>query len=298
MRPLLSIIIPSYNRKKLLKRCLNSIKNNFNKFEVILVDDGSNYNVKKFISIYKKKIDIKIFRIQNSGRTFALCYGIKKAKGKFTIILDDDDKFLKSGLNKVLATLKNNENYNNNFFVFGTIIKKKSKIIRSTPSKNINNYLKIIADQKIKTDMKEVVSTDILKNIIKHFKIKKFERIPTGLIWALVSKKNSCISIDCPVVQKEYLKGGITSKINFYKLKNPIYMQKLYLIYYNSKEYNSLSFRCLAIINYLRYSLHANKKINFNLYKSIFYIFSLIIFYVDLINLKINEKKNKNFTYN
>jgi hypothetical protein len=69
-------------------------------------------------------------------------------------------------------------------------------------------------------------------------------------------------------------------------------MQKLYLIYYNSKEYSSLSFRCVAIINYLRYSLHANKKINFNLHKSIFYIFSLIIFYLDLINLKINEKKN------
>ena len=83
MRPLLSIIIPSYNRKKLLKRCLNSIKNNFNKFEVILVDDGSNYNVKKFISIYKKKIDIKFFRIQNSGRTFALCYGIKKEYSRF-----------------------------------------------------------------------------------------------------------------------------------------------------------------------------------------------------------------------
>ena len=191
-----------------------------------------------------------------------------------------------------MTALKINNSNNKKFFIFGTIIKKKLEIINSIPPKNINNYLKIIAEQKIKTDMKEVVTTDLLKNIIKHFRVKKFERIPTGLIWALVSQKNSCISIDSPVVQKEYLKDGITSQINFNKLKNPIYMQKLYLIYYNSKEYNSLFFRCIAIINYLRYSLHANKKINFNLHKSIFFIFSLIIFCLDLINLKINEKKN------
>ena len=140
--------------------------------------------------------------------------------------------------------------------------------------------------------MKEVVATNILINIIKKFKIKKFERIPTGLIWALVSKKNSCITIDCSVVQKEYLKGGITSQISLNKLKNPIYMLKLYTIYYDSKEYNSLSFRCVAIINYLRYSMHSKKKINFDLYKSIFYIFALIVFILDSINLRINAKKN------
>lgn len=292
MSLLLSIIIPSHNRRKLLSRCLNTIKSKTKNYEVIIVDDGSNYNVKKSFSIYKKKINVKFFRIQNSGRTSAFFYGIRKAKGKFSIIVDDDDIFLKNGLNKILSILKNNKYYNKNFFVFGTMIKKNSKIIKSIPSKNINNYIKIRADQKIKTDMKEIVATNVLKNIIKNFKIKKFERIPTGLIWAMVSKKNSCKSIDCSIIQKEYLKGGITSQIHLNKLKNPIYMLKLYTIYYMSKEYNSLSFRCIAIINCLRYSMHSKRKINFDLYKSFFFIFAWIIFVLDKINLQINAKKN------
>ena len=292
MKPLLSIIIPTHNRKKLLSRCLNTIKSKSNDYEIIIVDDGSNYNVEKSFSIYQKKINVKFFRIQNSGRTFAFFYGIAKAKGKFSIILDDDDIFLKNGLNKILTILKNNEYYNKNFFVFGTIIKKNFVYIKSVPPKNISNYNKIRADYKIKTDLKEVVTTKILKNIVKNFRIKKFERVPTGLIWAMVSKKNSCISIDCLVVQKEYLEDGITSQINLYKLKNPIHMRKLYNIYYNSKEYSSLFFRCIAAINYLRYSIHGKKKISFDLYKSIFYIFALIIYYFDNIYLRINAKKN------
>ena len=55
MKPLLSIIIPTHNRSKLLMRCLNTIKSKSNDYEIIIVDDGSNYNVEKYFSIYQKK---------------------------------------------------------------------------------------------------------------------------------------------------------------------------------------------------------------------------------------------------
>ena len=62
MRPILSIIIPSYNRKKLLTRCLKSINRKTKDFEVIVVDDGSNYDLKILSLKY-----YKIFKIKNSG---------------------------------------------------------------------------------------------------------------------------------------------------------------------------------------------------------------------------------------
>ena len=57
MRPILSIIIPSYNRKKkLLLRCLKSINRKTKDYEVIVVDDGSNYDLKNFFLSLKKKL--------------------------------------------------------------------------------------------------------------------------------------------------------------------------------------------------------------------------------------------------
>ena len=54
-------------------------------------------------------------------------------------------------------------------------------------------------------------NSEELKNIIKYANRNKI------ILIGIVSKKNSCISIDCSVVQKEYLKGGITSQISLNK---------------------------------------------------------------------------------
>ena len=59
----LSICIPTYNREEQLPNCLNSIylasKNSRLKFEVCVSDNNSNYNIKKIINKFKKKILIK-----------------------------------------------------------------------------------------------------------------------------------------------------------------------------------------------------------------------------------------------
>ncbi len=290
MRPILSIIIPSYNRKKLLTRCLKSINGKTKDFEVIVVDDGSNYDLKNFFFKFKKKININFFKIKNSGRSKALFYGINKAKGKFSIILDDDDKFLKNGIDIILSSLKTKKN---KFYVFGTLVKKNNlKVINSTPPDMNGNFISITADLGIKTDMKQTVDSKLLKKTIKKIKIKRFERVPTGLIWAKASHKLNCIFVNKPVVLKEYFEDGITHRINLTKFKSPIHMKNLYWIYYKNQKYKSNIFRLASLINFIRYSLHSKKplKIDFKIF--IFFIFGLFIFLVDLINLKINEKKN------
>lgn len=290
MRPILSIIIPSYNRKKLLSRCLNSINRKIKDFEVIVIDDGSNYDLKNFFFEFKKKININFFNIKNSGRSKALFFGINKAKGKFSIILDDDDKFLKSGLETIISTLKTQKN---KFYVFGTLIKRKNlRVINSIPPNISGNFLSITADLGIKTDMKQTVDTKLLKKIIKKIKIKRFERVPTGLIWAKASQKLNCIFVNKPVVLKEYFKDGITHRIKLTKFKSPIHMKNLYWIYYKNQKYKSNIFRFKSLINFIRYSLHCQKPLKFDFKIFIFFIFGLFIFLIDLINLKINEKKN------
>ncbi len=65
-KPLVSILIASYNKEKYVKRCINScINQSYNKFEVIFYDDGSkdnSYNIAKKIS------GVKVFRNKKKNK--------------------------------------------------------------------------------------------------------------------------------------------------------------------------------------------------------------------------------------
>ncbi|WP_010479312.1 glycosyltransferase family 2 protein [Thermococcus zilligii] len=98
-RPTVSVIIPTYNRAKLLKRAINSVLNQrFGDFELIVVDDASPDNTPEVV----ESIDdgrIRYIRLKkNSGGPVARNTGIKKARGKFIALLDDDDEWLPNRL--------------------------------------------------------------------------------------------------------------------------------------------------------------------------------------------------------
>lgn len=89
----ISIIIPVYNVEKWIDRCLMSIqRQSYKKFEVLLIDDGSNDNssliCQKFVS---KDSRFKYFKKSNGGLSDARNYGIDRANGNFIIFVDGDD---------------------------------------------------------------------------------------------------------------------------------------------------------------------------------------------------------------
>ncbi|AEC51970.1 glycosyl transferase [Pyrococcus sp. NA2] len=94
-RPTVSVIIPTHNRAKLLKRAIISVLNQtFEDFEIIVVDDASSDNTPKIIESIKDS-RIRYIRLEkNSGAPTARNIGIKKARGKFIALLDDDDEWL------------------------------------------------------------------------------------------------------------------------------------------------------------------------------------------------------------
>lgn len=92
--PLLSIVIPIYNTpKKLLFQCVESIlKQSFNDFELLLVDDGSQEEVAKVIDTFAEKDKrILTFHQVNCGVSSARNMGIQKACGKYLMFVDADD---------------------------------------------------------------------------------------------------------------------------------------------------------------------------------------------------------------
>lgn len=90
--PRVSILIPIYNEEKSIKKTLNSVLASDypkNKFEVIVIDDGS---TDKGLEIAKKfKSKVRIFsKKKNEGKGSALNFGIKKSKGEIIFTMDAD----------------------------------------------------------------------------------------------------------------------------------------------------------------------------------------------------------------
>lgn len=94
--PLISIIIPIFNRENTISVCIDSVLNlNYPNFELILIDDGSNDNSKTICQNYKNKYSNIIFFCQeNKGVSTARNKGIELAKGKWITFIDSDDAVL------------------------------------------------------------------------------------------------------------------------------------------------------------------------------------------------------------
>lgn len=93
MADLISIIIPVFNRERLIGRCLDSIlSQTYSNIEVIVVDDGSTDNSYKCLCQYKE-LDARIHVLQkeNAGVSSARLWGLKHAKGKYVAFVDSDD---------------------------------------------------------------------------------------------------------------------------------------------------------------------------------------------------------------
>ena len=92
-QPFFSIVIPTYNRPERLAKCLESLSNlNYpsDRFEVIVVDDGSSTPMETVVGKFREKMDITLISQANAGPASARNTGAATAKGKFIVFTDDD----------------------------------------------------------------------------------------------------------------------------------------------------------------------------------------------------------------
>jgi GT2 family glycosyltransferase len=89
-----TIIIPSYNRKQLLGRCLDSIRNqDYPHKEIIVIDDGSTDDTALFIT--ERYPEVRLIRGSRPlGPAFAKNLGIVNSSGKYIYFLDSDSELL------------------------------------------------------------------------------------------------------------------------------------------------------------------------------------------------------------
>ena len=106
---LVSIIVTTYNRKEYLKECIESIlAQTYINFELIIVDNFSNYDINTFLKSFSD-VRIKIIQNNNNGKyVINRNLGIKSSKGNFIAFCDDDDQWVPKNLKiKINYLIKN-----------------------------------------------------------------------------------------------------------------------------------------------------------------------------------------------
>ena len=108
-KPLISIIIPTYNRRDLISDTLDSILvQTYKNWECIIVDDGSTDNSSAVINSYVKKDSRFQYHKRPidkaKGGNACRNYGFELSKGEFVNWFDDDDIMLKDFLKTKIET--------------------------------------------------------------------------------------------------------------------------------------------------------------------------------------------------
>jgi glycosyltransferase involved in cell wall biosynthesis len=207
----ISIIIPVYNAMNIIHMPIASlIKQSFNDFEVILVNDGSTDNSIEIIE--GLIIDDKRFIIinqENNGPGSARNAGIKVAKGEYIGFIDSDDYFDKSFLGKMVTKI-NDEN--SDIVICDTLkVDFDGNIIKSY----ICNYKKSISGIEAFEDiMKSINITSLSQN-------KLFRKI---LFRDVYYPKNILVNEDSATIYKLMLKANKVSFVHeslFYYVQHP-----------------------------------------------------------------------------
>jgi glycosyltransferase involved in cell wall biosynthesis len=102
--PLVSVVIPAYNRAHTLRRAVDSVLNQtYTNIEVLIVDDGSKDNTCEVLRLYGDKI--RWWSQKNAGPSSARNSGIKEAKGDYVAFLDSDDAWSPKKLERQMGLL-------------------------------------------------------------------------------------------------------------------------------------------------------------------------------------------------
>ena len=124
-----SIVIPTYNRKPILEKCLKALEKqnlneNISNYEVIVVDDGSTDGTTYWIKDnYEVLPHVVLYEQEHGGPALGRNLGVMKSKYEIIIFIDSDlivlDDFIACHVNKLLFSWNKN---NKKCFTYGSVI--------------------------------------------------------------------------------------------------------------------------------------------------------------------------------
>ncbi|MDE4078787.1 glycosyltransferase family 2 protein [Methanosphaera sp. Vir-13MRS] len=320
----ISVIIPIFNTRKFLNKCLDSLLNqSLTDIEIICVDDGSTDNSLKILKSYANKDDrVKVLTRENNGAGAARNLGLKYVNGKYILFVDSDDWFEEDGL-KLLYDKA--EQLNVDLLLFDSIEHKINNQVteRKYFNKNEDDFSNLVFDYHYKNN--KLVMNSFFVPWTKLYKTKflldkniKFSEIPifedmffNVAVTTLASKiayypkilyhynrlNSSSITSDIKYGAKALIITGVYKNIENFLRKNNFYeeLEPNYILS-KIKEYINVLNRIHEDYKEILFNKIKEDFINLNLFnKDIFKNLYLIgySFYIHVLNSNSYKELNK-----
>nr|WP_199329537.1 glycosyltransferase [Leptolyngbya sp. FACHB-1624] len=122
----MSVVIPTYNRKPILEKCLRAMeRQTFSDYEIVVVDDGSTDGTVEWLQSHAAEFPhVRLFCQNHGGAAGARNYGVEQAKGDTIVFIDSDlvvtDVFLQSHVETLIQGQK--ELGHDRLFTYGRVI--------------------------------------------------------------------------------------------------------------------------------------------------------------------------------
>ena len=203
----ISVIVTTYNRPKLLKETLDSILNQtYVDFELIVVDNNSNYDFFKLIESFN---DNRIIAYQNENDGVIAVnrnFGIKKSKGQYIAFCDDDDTWTFDKLESQLKYLKNDK---------FDLVYSNTKLIFENGSTKFTNFTNINSLSKLLKQNHITLSSVIVKKSLSLFfnENKNFITVEDYELWIrLIQQGLRFKFVEKPLVNWRVLNNSMSQK--------------------------------------------------------------------------------------
>lgn len=210
-RPLVSIVVPSYNHARYITICIESIVNqDYDNYELIVIDDGSKDESPIILTELQQKYNFQLLLNKNQGLARTLNQGFRDiAKGKYFTFCASDDYWLPAKLCKQVEFMEKNPQY---AMVYGKVkIVNENDQIEESRTQLANSKLKggYIFKELINIDFHPPVNYLLSASVVKELGYYRDH------IWAEDFDMNLRIANKYPI-------GYINEFLSAYRIDNTI----------------------------------------------------------------------------
>lgn len=235
-KPLISIIMPSFNSEKFIDQAIRSIQNQtYRNWELFIIDDCSQDQtiqiVQKF-TVDDKRIELLVLD-ENQGAAVARNTGLRQASGKYIAFLDSDDRWLPEKLEKQLNFMERKKiafSFTSYEFIQENIDDKK-KIVRV---KELMTYKDVLKDTRIGT-----LTVMINRDLTGDFSMPLVRRGQDLLTWISILKRGfNAYGIDEALSEYRVVLGSLSNdKLTALKRTWNNYLNHLDLNFFQASYY-------------------------------------------------------------